>query len=139
MSLTGAKPERSGVGMGGSGGRVFHRSAAAAQNVKRAAKANAARACIFGLMEWICHKIHPPSTVIPGNGNWPGRLRLSLTCRETPPVCLPLRPGKDRHFLSTQLRGQWKRGRSDRLPREPGWQFEPKWDGFRCLLFRGGQ
>jgi ATP-dependent DNA ligase len=24
----------------------------------------------------------------------------------------------------------------DALPREPGWQFEPKWDGFRCLAFR---
>ena len=24
------------------------------------------------------------------------------------------------------------------LPREPGWQFEPKWDGFRCLAFRDG-
>ena len=24
----------------------------------------------------------------------------------------------------------------DDLPREPGWQFEPKWDGFRCLAFR---
>jgi ATP-dependent DNA ligase len=24
------------------------------------------------------------------------------------------------------------------LPREPGWQFEPKWDGFRCLAFRKG-
>jgi ATP-dependent DNA ligase len=24
------------------------------------------------------------------------------------------------------------------LPREPGWQYEPKWDGFRCLAFRGG-
>src|SRR5437868_9809946 len=22
------------------------------------------------------------------------------------------------------------------LPQEPGWQFEPKWDGFRCLAFR---
>ena len=22
------------------------------------------------------------------------------------------------------------------LPEEPGWQFEPKWDGFRCLVFR---
>ena len=21
---------------------------------------------------------------------------------------------------------------------EPGWQFEPKWDGFRCLAFRAG-
>lgn len=24
------------------------------------------------------------------------------------------------------------------LPAEPGWQFEPKWDGFRCLAFRSG-
>ena len=22
------------------------------------------------------------------------------------------------------------------LPDEPGWQFEPKWDGFRALIFR---
>jgi ATP-dependent DNA ligase len=26
----------------------------------------------------------------------------------------------------------------DDLPQEPGWQFEPKWDGFRCLAFRAG-
>ena len=26
----------------------------------------------------------------------------------------------------------------DALPTEPGWQFEPKWDGFRCLVFRDG-
>jgi ATP-dependent DNA ligase len=26
----------------------------------------------------------------------------------------------------------------DDLPEEPGWQFEPKWDGFRCLAFRTG-
>jgi|KBSMisStandDraft_5_1062788.scaffolds.fasta_scaffold40433_4 ATP-dependent DNA ligase len=26
----------------------------------------------------------------------------------------------------------------DTLPREPGWQFEPKWDGFRCLAFKSG-
>jgi ATP-dependent DNA ligase len=24
------------------------------------------------------------------------------------------------------------------LPAGPGWQFEPKWDGFRCLAFRAG-
>src|SRR5712691_46571 len=24
------------------------------------------------------------------------------------------------------------------LPREDGWQFEPKWDGFRTLVFRDG-
>ena len=26
----------------------------------------------------------------------------------------------------------------DELPRDIGWQFEPKWDGFRCLVFRDG-
>src|SRR5262245_44856892 len=26
----------------------------------------------------------------------------------------------------------------EELPSEPGWQFEPKWDGFRCLAFRSG-
>jgi ATP-dependent DNA ligase len=25
------------------------------------------------------------------------------------------------------------------LPDGPGWQFEPKWDGFRCLAFRAGR
>jgi ATP-dependent DNA ligase len=25
------------------------------------------------------------------------------------------------------------------LPDGPGWQFEPKWDGFRCLAFRDGE
>ncbi len=27
----------------------------------------------------------------------------------------------------------------DSLPEGEGWQFEPKWDGFRCLVFRDGQ
>ena len=27
----------------------------------------------------------------------------------------------------------------DALPQEPGWRFEPKWDGFRCLAFRAGE
>ena len=26
----------------------------------------------------------------------------------------------------------------DRLPEGGGWQFEPKWDGFRCLAFKAG-
>jgi ATP-dependent DNA ligase len=26
----------------------------------------------------------------------------------------------------------------DDLPADPGWRFEPKWDGFRCLAFRAG-
>jgi ATP-dependent DNA ligase len=28
---------------------------------------------------------------------------------------------------------------ADELPRDKGWQFEPKWDGFRCLAFREGK
>src|SRR4051812_73523 len=27
---------------------------------------------------------------------------------------------------------------AETLPEGPGWQFEPKWDGFRCLAFRAG-
>jgi ATP-dependent DNA ligase len=27
---------------------------------------------------------------------------------------------------------------ADALPQGEGWQFEPKWDGFRCLIFRAG-
>jgi ATP-dependent DNA ligase len=28
---------------------------------------------------------------------------------------------------------------ADRLPTGPGWWYEPKWDGFRCLAFRHGE
>jgi ATP-dependent DNA ligase len=27
---------------------------------------------------------------------------------------------------------------ADDIPEGPGWQYEPKWDGFRCLVFRDG-
>ena len=26
----------------------------------------------------------------------------------------------------------------DEVPEEGAWQYEPKWDGFRCLAFRDG-
>ncbi len=26
----------------------------------------------------------------------------------------------------------------DEIPTDDGWQYEPKWDGFRCLAFRDG-
>ena len=29
--------------------------------------------------------------------------------------------------------------RVDAIPTEDGWSFEPKWDGFRCLVFRDGE
>jgi len=28
---------------------------------------------------------------------------------------------------------------ADEIPSPPGWQYEPKWDGFRCLVFRDGE
>jgi ATP-dependent DNA ligase len=28
---------------------------------------------------------------------------------------------------------------AEALPEGPGWQYEPKWDGFRCLAFRDGE
>ena len=28
--------------------------------------------------------------------------------------------------------------RADELPEGPGWIFEPKWDGFRALIFKDG-
>ncbi|WP_334164704.1 ATP-dependent DNA ligase [Phenylobacterium sp.] len=27
---------------------------------------------------------------------------------------------------------------TDEIPKAPGWRYEPKWDGFRCLAFRAG-
>ena len=27
---------------------------------------------------------------------------------------------------------------AEEVPDGPGWRFEPKWDGFRCLVFRDG-
>jgi ATP-dependent DNA ligase len=27
---------------------------------------------------------------------------------------------------------------AEEVPAGPGWRFEPKWDGYRCLAFRDG-
>src|SRR5688572_17674705 len=27
---------------------------------------------------------------------------------------------------------------ADEIPEGPGWQYEPKWDGFRCLIYKDG-
>ena len=47
--------------------------------------------------------------------------------RRTPETDLPL----TLEPMEARLTGE--------LPGDPGWQFEPKWDGFRCLAFRSGQ
>ena len=39
----------------------------------------------------------------------------------------------DNQHLSMEARQE------DELPRGPGWQYEPKWDGFRCLALRDGE
>lgn len=36
------------------------------------------------------------------------------------------------------LRATMEAQQVDELPRDKGWQFEPKWDGFRCLASRDG-
>ena len=62
-----------------------------------------------------------------------GRSRVSIARKLEPgafpdlslPVPLPLTP--------------MEATRVDKLPDGDEWQFEPKWDGFRCLVFRKGQ
>jgi ATP-dependent DNA ligase len=48
--------------------------------------------------------------------------------REKPQARLPA--PHDLHAMEARL--------VDILPDEPGWQYEPKWDGFRCLAWRDG-
>src|SRR4026208_358436 len=45
-----------------------------------------------------------------------------------PPMPLPL----NRQYLPMEARTV------DAIPEGEGWQYEPKWDGFRCLAFRDG-
>ena len=41
--------------------------------------------------------------------------------------------------LSSRLPAPMEAKSAESLPNEPGkWQFEPKWDGFRCLAFKDG-
>ena len=43
-----------------------------------------------------------------------------------------------RNLSPTRVRPMEARPVSE-LPRDAGWQFEPKWDGFRCLAFKDGK
>ena len=47
-------------------------------------------------------------------------------------------PGRSKTTLPLTVQPMEARS-VERLPSEPGWQFEPKWDGFRCLAFRSAQ
>lgn len=48
--------------------------------------------------------------------------------REFPPIRLPIRPP----YPPMEAKAV------DEIPRGDNWQYEPKWDGFRCLAFRKG-
>jgi ATP-dependent DNA ligase len=48
--------------------------------------------------------------------------------REFPPIRLPIRPP----YPPMEAKAV------DAIPRGDNWQYEPKWDGFRCLAFRKG-
>ena len=48
--------------------------------------------------------------------------------QEFPPIALPIRPQYPP--MEAKL--------VDEIPRGDNWQYEPKWDGFRCLAFRKG-
>jgi ATP-dependent DNA ligase len=44
----------------------------------------------------------------------------------------PRRSNRARHLVAMEARSV------DAIPRGAEWQYEPKWDGFRCLMFRQG-
>ena len=54
--------------------------------------------------------------------------RRSAPALQGPEMSLPLRPP----YPPMEARVV------DDIPTGPGWQYEPKWDGFRCLAFRDG-
>jgi ATP-dependent DNA ligase len=51
-----------------------------------------------------------------------------MHCHEHPKLGLSVKPP----FLPMEAK------RVDEIPSGPGWQYEPKWDGFRCVAFRDG-
>jgi ATP-dependent DNA ligase len=60
----------------------------------------------------------------------PSRAKRSLAARASRPCREPF----DQPIDITPMEARSE----EELPRENGWQFEPKWDGFRCLAFRKG-
>jgi ATP-dependent DNA ligase len=47
-------------------------------------------------------------------------------------------PGKERTLAGLQFIEPMEAKLVESLPDEAGWQFEPKWDGFRCIAYRSG-
>lgn len=71
-----------------------------------------------------------PTTWLPAGPIHRLASRASARCRHTGPVQLPIAPPFD-PMLARLART---------IPTEPagGWLYEPKWDGFRCIVFRDG-
>ncbi len=91
----------------------------------------------------------PPSVKRPAAGPAAGRARITTDPGATvvepaavPPTPESRRPGFHRVGLASLplLPGTppMEARQVATLPGEPGWQFEPKWDGFRCLAYRAG-
>src|SRR5207248_9409047 len=55
-----------------------------------------------------------------------GALPADAIAAPFPPIDLPIRPP----YPPMEAKSVTE------LPRGSGWQYEPKWDGFRCLAFR---
>jgi ATP-dependent DNA ligase len=58
-----------------------------------------------------------------------GALPAEALAGEFPPIDLPIRPPYPPMEAAS----------AEKLPDGPGWLYEPKWDGFRCLAFRKGK
>ncbi len=58
-----------------------------------------------------------------------GAVAASELKQEFPPIALPIRPPYPP--MEAKL--------VDEIPRGENWQYEPKWDGFRCVAFRKGE
>ncbi len=56
---------------------------------------------------------------------------MSASASKRPEAIADLAVGPDTHPMEARS--------VEKLPAGEGWQFEPKWDGFRCLAFKAGQ
>ena len=72
--------------------------------------------------------------------------RSALSCQakraQLPKALLPpkncSRSSRRSRCPSIRLIRRWKPGWLTKFRAENNWQYEPKWDGFRCLAFRKG-
>src|SRR5882724_4469128 len=61
-----------------------------------------------------------------------------LVLRQRARAMRPLRRNTERKFSAPKSLAAMEARSVDAIPRGPQWQYEPKWDGFRCLLSRHG-